>query len=257
MPLLRPSATALLDLLLPGACAGCGRPGPPICEFCHLELVEKTSLWQPSPPPAGLPPCARAVPYDGVARSALIAFKEHGRADLARPLGAVLASAAMRVVRPTGRSIVLVPVPATPAAMRRRGRDHVLQLARVAARQLRDRGVPAQAVPLLRATRTPSDQSALDAHRRATNVRDAFAVRSGYLTVSCGSTVLVDDIITTGATAAECANTLAAAERPVDGVAAVAAAVLRRPARLDAWAEGGTLNEEAIATPSVVSRGIA
>jgi orotate phosphoribosyltransferase len=82
-------------------------------------------------------------------------------------------------------------------------------------------------------------------------------VRSGYLTVSCGSTVLVDDIITTGATAAECANTLAAAERPVDGVAAVAAAVLRRPARLDAWAERGTLNEEAIATPSVVSRGIA
>lgn len=260
MPLLRPAATALLDLLLPGICAGCGRAGPSVCDSCQAELVGQACPWQPSPPPVGLPACTRAAPYDGVARSALIAFKEHGRADLCRPLGAALSHAVEVFAVGAAVPITLVPVPASPAALRRRGRDHVLQLARAAGRQLRDRGTPVRVLPLLRATRTPADQSALDASRRATNVREAFAVRPWCTTTRGGPVILVDDIITTGATAAECAKTLAAGGCPVDGVAAVAAAVLRRPSRsgrLDAWSDRGTLDEEVVATPSVVSRGIA
>jgi predicted amidophosphoribosyltransferase len=257
LPLLRPATSALLDLLLPGACAGCGDPGPPLCAACRLDLVEQACLWRPSPPPEGLPPCARAVPYDGVARSALIAFKEHGRADLAGPLGVALASAVSVVLGGARLPVALVPVPASPAALRRRGRDHVAQLARAASRQLRARGTPARVLPLLRATRTPADQSGLDAERRASNVRQAFAARSRCTSTGGDLVILVDDIVTTGSTAAECATTLAAAGCRVDGMAAVAAAVLRRPARLDSGPERGTLGEEVVATPSVVSRGIA
>jgi predicted amidophosphoribosyltransferase len=257
MPLMRPAATALLDLLLPGACAGCGRPGLPICDCCQLDFVEQACLWQPSPPPVGLPLCARAVPYDGVARSALIAFKEHGRADLARPLGAVLADAVTLINGGVGPPVALVPVPASPAALRHRGRDHVLQLARAAARHLRDRGRSARVLPLLRAVRSPADQSGLDARRRATNVRGAFMARPTAYAARGIPLVLIDDIVTTGATAAECATTLAAAGSPIEGVAAVAAAVLRRTSRGDNSLERGTLDVEVIDTPSVVARGIA
>ena len=255
MPVLRPAATALLDLLLPGACAGCGSPGPPVCDFCQLELVGHASPWQPSPPPDGLPFCARAAAYDGVARSALIAFKEHGRADLAGPLGAALSSAVSVILGGARLPVVLVPVPASPAALRRRGRDHVLQLARAASRDLRERGTPARVLPLLRATRTPADQSGLDASHRLSNVREVFAARPGCTSIGDGLVILVDDIVTTGATAAECASTLAAAGCAVDGVACAAAAVLRRPARFSSPAERGRLAREVIATPSVVSRG--
>lgn len=152
----------------------------------------------------------------------------------------------------------MVPVPASPAALRRRGRDHVLQLARAAARHLRDEGRVARVLPLLRPTRTPADQSGLHAARRAANVQSAFAARAGHSTRSDEAVIiLVDDIVTTGATAAECASTLAAAGWPVSGVAAVAAAVLRRPVRRGSWAEPGTPIEEVQGTPTVVSVGIA
>jgi predicted amidophosphoribosyltransferase len=255
MPLLRPAATALLDLLLPGACAGCGRPGPPVCDLCQPELIGHACLWQPTPPPAGLPLCARAAPYDGVARSALIAFKEHGRADLARPLGVALATAVVTMTGPAGPPIALVPVPSSPAAIRRRGREHAVQIARSAANHLRDRGMRARVLPLLATVRTPADQSGLDAARRAANVRNVFMARAGHSTRSDQTLILVDDIVTTGATASECAKTLAAAGWPVAGVAAVAAAVLRRPVRRDA--DLGTPVKEVQTTPSVVSVGIA
>jgi predicted amidophosphoribosyltransferase len=175
------------------------------------------------------------MPYDGAARNALIAFKEHGRADLTRPLGAALARAVALLCAGVGSPVVLVPVPASLAAIRRRGRDHVLDLARVAARQLRDRDIPARALPLLRTTRIPADQSGLDASQRATNVRGAFASRSGHPRMGGELVILVDDIITTGATAAESAVTLGATGCPPDGVATVAAALLRRSAGRHTW----------------------
>jgi orotate phosphoribosyltransferase len=79
--------------------------------------------------------------------------------------------------------------------------------------------------------------------------------RAGHSTRSDQTLILVDDIVTTGATASECAKTLAAAGWPVAGVAAVAAAVLRRPVRRDA--DLGTPVKEVQTTPSVVSVGIA
>jgi predicted amidophosphoribosyltransferase len=134
----------------------------------------------------------------------------------------------------------------------------VLQLARAAARHLRDGGQPVRVLPLLTPTRTPADQSGLDAVRRVANVHSAFVARAGHSTRSDAAVIiLVDDIVTTGATASECARTLAAAGWPVSGVAAVAAAVLRRPVRRTSGAEPGTPDEEVQGTPSVVSVGIA
>ena len=86
-------------------------------------------------------------------RPAVLAFKEHGRAELARPLGAALALAVAAVVSAVpGRAapVLLVPVPSSPAALPRRGRDHVRELAGRGGRGPACGGVPAPPGRLLR-----------------------------------------------------------------------------------------------------------
>jgi predicted amidophosphoribosyltransferase len=224
---------ALLDLVLPVFCAGCGRAGAAVCGGCRTELVRGVCLWQPTPPPAGLPVCARAAPYDGVARSVLLAYKERDRADLATALGVAVAAAVQcllhEVAELDGQRVLLAPTPASPAALRRRGRDHVLAVSRRAAGELRARGVAASVLPVLLAARSPLDQSDLDAAGRAANVRGAYRARPAPRHRASEPVVVVDDIITTGSTAAECARALRTAGWPVGGVAVAAAAALRRP----------------------------
>jgi predicted amidophosphoribosyltransferase len=119
---------------------------------------------------------------------------------------------------------VLVPVPSRPGAVRVRGRDHVGELARAAARGLAAVGVDAEVVPALRHVRATADQSGLDAAARAANLRGALGLRrqqSGGL--SGRAVVVVDDLVTTGATLAEAARALRAGGVEPVAVAAVAA----------------------------------
>ena len=78
-------AAALLDLLLPGACGGCGAPGPGWCAACGARLVPS---WPALP---GGPPVVAVGRYRGPLRTALLAYKERGRRDLAAPLARLLA----------------------------------------------------------------------------------------------------------------------------------------------------------------------
>jgi predicted amidophosphoribosyltransferase len=137
------------------------------------------------------------------------------------PLGAALAGAVRQLGRPDG--VVLVPVPSSPAAVRARGQDHARRLARAAARTLP--GVPAR--PLLRLTRAVADQAGLDTAARARNLSGALTARA-----SAGlRVVVVDDVVTTGATLAEATRALQAAGAQVLGAAVVAATVRRRSGR--------------------------
>lgn len=167
-----------------------------------------------------MPPLAAAAAYDGPARALLLAHKEHGRLLLVRPLGRALAGAVVLLEPPPGT--VLVPVPSSPAAIRARGHDHARRLARAAARSSGLRSdhllVPRRAV---------ADQSGLDARGRAANLRGALTVRrrlDGLVVV------IVDDIVTTGATLVEGARALQEGGAQVHG-AAVVAATLRRSGR--------------------------
>src|SRR6476661_8662313 len=114
--LARPAAllSALVDLVLPRACAGCGLPGAALCRAC-AGLLALPRLAQPRRFPEGFPPTVAAGAYDGPVRPAVIAFKERGRAELARPLGTALALAVAAVTAgvPGGpaRPVLLVPVP--------------------------------------------------------------------------------------------------------------------------------------------------
>src|SRR5690606_2401685 len=144
--------------------------------------------------------------YDGPVRPAVLAFKERGRAELAGPLGTALALAVAAVVAAavpgTPRQVLLVPVPSSAAALRARGRDHVRELTTAAVRELRAAGLPAAQARLLRRRGRVRDSAELSAGQRRANLAGTFVLAPGAVVVD-GPLVLVDDVVTSGATLTE------------------------------------------------------
>jgi predicted amidophosphoribosyltransferase len=209
----------LLDLVLPRSCAGCGSPGRTLCDPCVL-LLGSPRLHAPTPSPPGMPRLVAAASYGGPVRAALLAHKERGRLGLTRPLGAALATALLLLDLPP--RVVLVPAPSSRAAVRQRGHDHARRLASAAAR----RATGARAAPLLVPARRVADQAGLDAGARAANLSGALRARRS---LSGLRVVVVDDVVTTGATLAEAARALRDAGADVVGAAVVAATTRRTP----------------------------
>jgi len=154
-----------------------------------------------------------AAPYAGLAREALHAFKFHGRRALAAPLGDL-------IVEGWGAALprdldAVVPVPLAPARERARGFNQAALLAERIAPAL---GCPVRRRWLTRA-RLTVPQSELGAEARRANVRGAFRAAPA---AAGHHVVVVDDVLTTGATAAECARALRAAGARAVGVLVVA-----------------------------------
>lgn len=224
---------ALADLVLPRTCAGCAVPGPVLCRGC-AALLTRPRLATPRRFPWGFPPTVAAGAYGGPVRPAVIAFKERGRAELARPLGTALALAVAAVslaVPERSGPLLIVPVPSSRAALRTRGRDPVRELTGCAVAELRAAGTPAEEARLLRRRGRVQDSAALTAAQRRANLAGTFLLVPGRARRGPGSLlVLVDDVVTSGATLTEAAAVLAAAvpgALPV--VAAVVAATPRTP----------------------------
>jgi predicted amidophosphoribosyltransferase len=220
---LRPAAA---DLWLGASCAGCGDPGRTVCARCGAEFGGAPRPARPEPCPPGLPPAFAVASYDGAVRRLLLEYKERGNLALRRPLGKALAAAVLAVVGGSGLAsgpVALVPVPTTRAAVRRRGHSPLLSMTRHAARRVRP-DVGCTVAPVLTIRRPTADQAGLDALARAVNVAGAYAPRNRPRGRFGGvPVVVVDDVITTGATAGEASRALAAAGATVLGIAAVAA----------------------------------
>jgi predicted amidophosphoribosyltransferase len=166
-------------------------------------------------------------------RPAVNAFKEQGRAELAGPLGTALALAVAAVVTAAPSvpgPVLLVPVPSSAAALRSRGRDHVGELTRCAVAELRAAGLDAAEARLLRRLGRVRDSAGLSPAARRANLAGTF--RREDLPAPRGLLVLVDDVVTSGATLTEAAAELSSGCRPGDTpvLAAVVAATPRRPA---------------------------
>ncbi len=229
------SWAALVDLVLPAGCAGCGVAACAqggLCAACRAAFVATTpARVRPEPTPTGFPRCVALAAYDGALRAALLAYKERDRRELTAVLGDLMADVVAAGL-PGAGPVVLVPVPATAEAARRRHGDHMTRLARRAVRRLRTAGWPARVARPVLALPRP-DSAGLSSTDRARVAAQAFALRPRRLAALRRSAaggavvVLVDDIVTTGATLCAVADRLRAAGVPVP-LAAVLAATQRR-----------------------------
>ena len=192
------------------ACPGCALPlpQPGVCGAC---LGRRASARRRPPLDGVQAACRYVAPADRL----LLRFKFHR--DLAA--GALLAQLMAQAFADAPRPAVLVPLPLHRARLRRRGYDQALELARPLARTLE---LPLVEDRLVR-VRATGPQSELSRTERLRNVRGAFAVRAGPALPA--HVVLVDDVMTTGATLAEAARALRRA-----GVARVEAWVCARAA---------------------------
>ncbi|MDQ1083299.1 MULTISPECIES: ComF family protein [Microbacterium] len=204
-----------LTFWLPCACAGCGAPDENLCDGCRADLAPRPS-WREAAPDLGV---VCGLRFEGVAARVVRAFKEEGRTALARDLAPALTAALAASIPPGAR---ITTVPSSRAAFRRRGYRPVEVLARRAG---------CRPERLLRLRRAPADQRGLGGRARRENVRGAFAARVPLR----GPVVIVDDVITTGATLAEAARALRAAG--ATDVRAVALAYTPRRRRSEAEAE--------------------
>lgn len=182
---------AVLDLFAPARCFACGMPGLALCAPCAAELKPPLA---DSPVP-GVERVLAPWEYDGAARALILALKLRGSRAAAAPLAAAMAE---NLGRRGSAAAAITWVPGRRRDIRRRGFDHAELLARqVSARS----GVPR--LPLLVRTRDNPDQTSLTRSARAQNLRNTFVARRCF-----GTVLVVDDLVTTGATATACARAL-------------------------------------------------
>jgi predicted amidophosphoribosyltransferase len=202
---LRAALRGALGLLFPVWCAGCDEPGDALCPPCHEALA-----------PSGQTVVRRlgdglrvasAMTFDGIAARVVRALKEEGRTGLARPLGRMLGDV---LAAPPFDGADVVPIPSSRSALRRRGFAVTELLARRAGARPSRLLLPHRAAV--------DDQRELGIDDRARNVRGTMRARAA----DGARVVLVDDVVTTGATLTEAARTLRAAGAQVVGAVTVA-----------------------------------
>lgn len=207
----------LLDLILPLECGGCGAPATRWCPACAAELTTRADT-----PRVVTPRLDPGVPvlslgrYAAARREAIVAVKEHGRADLIAPLAGALHIGLSRLLS-WGLLIpplTVVPAPTRRLAARRRGGDPVTRVACAATADLP--GITVLAA--LRLTGFARDSVGLSSADRQRNLAGRVRVTRPVR----GVAVLVDDVVTTGATACESVRALQTAGMEVHAVLALA-----------------------------------
>lgn len=227
-----------LDLAIPRPCPGCGGPEP-WCAGCAATLDARPRLVLLPEPTldaaagAPLPPVRAITRYTGPVRAAILAGKERGRTDLPVRLGEGIGRALLRLRRAGAlpADCWLVPAPSRRAAARRRGGDPVTAMAVAAARTMATAGVAAGVAPCLHTASRARDSVGLDAADRVVNLTDRIRYREQAGPPVGAPVVLVDDVVTTGATLLASVRALQASGIEVAGLLALAAAAPWRAVR--------------------------
>ena len=213
-------AADVIDLVLGRCCLDCGAPGPGWCPAC---LAAARGRAGPVRVPAVDVTVTTAVRYDGAARRAILHYKERGHRALGLPLGVLLADAVqVHAAAQPGRRLVVVPIPSPRGVSR--GFDALGVVASAARRILVAAGHDCVIMRLLRPAARHAPLKGLGRDERFHGIDGAFRPAGTIGTRADDLVLIVDDVVTSGATLAEATRVLRGAGVRVVGSATVAAA---------------------------------
>jgi len=202
---------SLGELIFPVRCLGCGALGLEICSLCR-------KFWQPRiyrtlSRQKPYFPIYSAIPYSPIAGKVLLAAKENGIQQADQLIVSALSHSLALCIKEQGAGF-LVPIPSRKSVARLRGRQFIAELTREISY-----GEQVPTFEVLTHTRVVKDQSKLDAKHRAENLAGALV----SMRFQSGKAIIVDDLVTTGATLHEAARALHA--KGIEVLAAVTACV--------------------------------
>ena len=227
-----PLLDAMIGVLLPRGCAGCDAPDAVLCPSCRSLFDRVIALPLPESTSGRAYACAS---YGRCVRRAILAWKDHGDEECDGEFARLIVALAERALPAAdmGKRLLIVPAPSSPASLATRGRRHLTPLAKALTAYYRSRGIDAHTAHALAFAAGNKAVETAGAGQRASRTGGGLAVRSGPRgtggTVRGCDVIVIDDIITTGATMRACADALRDA-----GGTVVAALALAATPRYDA-----------------------
>ena len=200
------------SLIFPQLCIICSATGSKICSTCN-------KAWSTSPKKSRIDqvPLYFTAAYDEDIGALLLLAKESGNKTAIDILSTALVNSIIFLISENQIEfpINIIPIPSSKRAIRKRGRNHIEELCEVVMTKLLSNSIPAQKVSIIYHKKIIKDQSNLNRSQRLKNLKNAYTL-SGVLP-NTGSTILLDDVVTTGSSILEAARALSEAKITIIG----------------------------------------
>ena len=204
---------ALKELIYPTTCAGCNLIGIQICNTCGEN-------WQAAPKLnfVGKQKLYFVAKYNPQSARIILSAKENTNKFCIDLLAHCIARSITFALPVSiwAQQITITTIPSSPAAIRRRGRDHISELAKQVVKLLATENISATYIPILYLAKNIKDQSGLNSSQRAQNLSGAFSIKN--CEIPTGDLFLIDDLVTTGASIQEGVRALANAKISITAV---------------------------------------
>ena len=207
------SIHSLKELIYPNICLSCGKTGAKICHNCSKYWLAK-----PNKSKIENNYLFFVATYDESTSPIILAAKESGSREAVKLIARSIACSISFAISnlDISKPINLITIPSQLSAIRKRGRDHIKDLVLEVIIQLDQQNIDAIYLPILKPIKKIKDQSNLNGLQRKENMSHAFIAKSSPISQS--AVILIDDLVTTGASVQEGVRALAEAKITIDAV---------------------------------------